>query len=41
MILDAVADPTTGVFSVGALAPQGEPMRVRPGPGIMTGLLAE
>jgi len=41
MILDAVADPATGVFSVGTSALQDEPMRVRPSPGIMTGLLGE
>ncbi|MBA9071647.1 hypothetical protein FHR71_005433 [Methylobacterium sp. RAS18] len=41
MILDAVADLTTGVFSVDASAPKAEPMRAEPGPGILTGLLGE
>ena len=41
MILDAIADPTTGVFSVGATAPEAEPMRAGPAPGILPGLLGE
>lgn len=41
MIFDAVADPSTGVFSVDAAAPEAEPTRAGPIPGILPGLLGE